>query len=246
MATQIGDRYEGGNRVLDALPLRERTEIAKLARVVHLASGDRIQHPGSDYLWVDFPIDAVLSVVATLEHGGTCEVGTIGNEGAFGIEVAFGAEVLRSTVCQVEGRVARIRRESFLRAADEYRVFERLIVRVAQAQRFFVEQQCACNAVHNIRHRCARWLLTLHYRAGRDTFELTHHFLAVMLGVRRASVSAAANALQRAGIIEYVRGRVTVLDRARLAAACCECYDTTKAVCDASLRVEDGRSDVRA
>jgi hypothetical protein len=233
------NRYSGGNRVLDALAHSDRAKIARNIRVVHFASGDFAQQPDGANAFIDFPIDAVLSIVTTMLDGSACEVGTIGNEGASGVEVAFGATLLRTTICQVEGDIARIGRVHFLAALDENRQFERLIGRVAQAQRFFVEQQCACNAVHSVDERCARWLMMIHQRVHRDTFSLTHDFLSVMLGVRRATVSRSAMKLQDAGIITYRRGIVKVLSSRRLARACCECYDATRNVFDSSLLTMD-------
>jgi len=231
--------YSGGNRVLDALPQSDRAKIARHIRVIRFASGDVAQQPEGANTFIDFPIDAVLSIVTTMLDGSACEVGTIGNEGASGVEVAFGATLLRTTICQVEGDIARIDRVHFLAALGENRQFERLIGRVAQAQRFFVEQQCACNAVHSVDERCARWLMMIHQRVRRDTFSLTHDFLSVMLGVRRATVSGAAMKLQDAGIITYQRGSVKVLSARRLASACCECYDATRNVFDSSLLTTD-------
>jgi DNA-binding transcriptional ArsR family regulator len=233
------NRYSGGNRVLDALPQSDRAKITRHVRVVHFASGDVAQQPDGANTFIDFPIDAVLSIVTTMLNGSACEVGTIGNEGASGVEVAFGATLLRTTICQVEGDIARIDRVHFLAALDENRQFERLIGRVAQAQRFFVEQQCACNAMHSLDERCARWIMMIHQRVHRDTFSLTHEFLSMMLGVRRATVSRAAMKLQDAGIITYRRGSVNVLSARRLASECCECYDATRNVFDSSLLTTD-------
>jgi hypothetical protein len=231
--------YSGGNRVLDALSRNARAKIVSHVQLVHLASGDIAQQPEGDNTSVDFPINAVLSSVTTMLDGNTCEVGTIGNEGASGVEVAFGATLLRTTICQVEGDIARIGRVDFLAAVDADRQFKRLIGRVAQAQRFFVEQQCACNAVHSVDERCARWIMMIHHRAGRDTFSLTHDFLSVMLGVRRATVSKSAMKLQNAGIITYRRGSVKVLSVNKLGEACCECYEATKNVFDSALVTAD-------
>jgi len=239
MVQKSRDHYAGGNRVLDALPEAERARIARHACVVHFASGDIAQQPYGTNAFIDFPIDAVLSIVTTMLDGSTCEVGTIGNEGASGVEVAFGATLLRTTICQVDGDIARIGRAHFLAAIDANRQFERLIGRVAQAQRFFVEQQCACNAVHSVDERCARWIMMIHQRVQRDTFSLTHEFLSIMLGVRRATVSKAAMKLQHAGIITYRRGIVKVLSVRKLASECCECYEATKNVFDSSLVAAD-------
>ena len=247
MGEQSEIPYAGGNRVLDAFPQIVRAGIVKHVSVVQFASGDIAHQPHGINAFVDFPIDAVLSVVTTMLDGNTCEVGTIGNEGASGVEVAFGATVLRTTICQVEGAIARMDRAHFLAAIDANCRFERLIGRVAQAQRFFVEQQCACNAVHSVDERCARWIMMIHHRVQRDTFSLTHEFLSVMLGVRRATVSSAAMKLQRAGAITYQRGSVSIVNVAKLAHACCECYEATRNVFDSALVTSDSPlSDVAA
>jgi hypothetical protein len=235
--------YEGGNRVLDALPVHERTNLVKHIRMQAFASGDIVQEPGGDVSYIDFPIDAVISVVTVLLDGNTCEVGTIGNEGAAGIDVAFGSTLLRTTVCQVAGQIARLPRRAFLATVDSSRTFSRLIGRISQAQRFFVEQQCACNALHTVDKRCARWFMTIYQRVNRQHFSITHEFLSVMLGVRRGTVSRAAMDLQRAGIITYRRGNVEVLSVAKLAAACCECYDATRNVFDSSFTANDELSE---
>ncbi len=210
-------------------------------------SGDIAQRPQSENAFIDFPINAVLSVVTTMFDGSTCEVGTIGNEGASGLEVAFGATVLRTTICQVDGAVARVGRAHFLAAVDASLGFERLIGRIMQAQRFFVEQQCACNAVHSVDERCARWIMMIYQRVQRETFSLTHEFLSVMLGVRRATVSSAAMKLQQAGAITYRRGTVTVVNADTLARSCCECYAATRNVFDSAfVAAEKPLSDVAA
>ena len=239
MSEKSGNHYAGGNRVLDALPPVELAKIARHIRVVHFASGDIAQQPEGANSFIDFPIDAVLSIVTTMRDGNTCEVGTIGYEGVSGVEVAFGATLLRTTICRAEGDIARIGRVHFIAAIDANRQFERLISRVAQAQRFFVEQQCACNAVHSVDERFARWIMMIHQRVRRDTFSLTHEFLSVMLGVRRATVSKAAMKLQDAGIITYRRGSVKVLSVRKLANACCECYEATKNVFDSAFAAAD-------
>ena len=236
---QSADRYAVGNRVLDALPLADRAKIIRHMRVVRFESGDIAQQPEDTDSSIDFPIDAVLSVVTTMLDGNTCEVGTIGNEGASGIEVAFGSTLLRTTVCQVDGDIARVDRVHFLAAVAENAQFERLIGRVAQAQRFFVQQQCACNALHSVDERCARWILMIHQRVHRESFALTHEFLSIMLGVRRATVSNAAMKLQDAGVITYHRGIVKVLSVRKLESACCECYEATRNVFESALVAAD-------
>jgi CRP-like cAMP-binding protein len=224
------DRYSGGNAVLDALPPGDASRTARVTSVVKLGIGDVLQIPGQRGAFVLFPIDAVLSVVATLQNGDTCEVGTIGSEGVSGADVAFGAPALRTTVCQVAGRAGRMAINDFLAVVAGSASFESALRATDAARVFFIEQQVICNTVHPIEERCARWLLNVADRVSRPTFALTHDFLAIMLGVRRASVSEAAADLQRSGAITYHRGIVTILDRALLESRSCECYGETKRV----------------
>jgi Crp-like helix-turn-helix protein len=227
--------YEGGNRLLDAIPSGERAEVVGAVEVVAVESGTVTHAPDVSYDWVVFPIDAVLSVVTTLEDGETAEVGTVGNEGASGVEIAFGAPVLRKTICQVEGRIARMQTTAFLDAVDRSAGLDALVRSTEKARMFFVEQMIVCNTVHKLEQRCARWLLLVADRAAREEYRLTHDFLSIMLGVRRATVSDAAKSLHDAGSIEYMRGRVRILDRAILESQSCECYKLAAGVFDAAL-----------
>ncbi|MEA2786842.1 MAG: hypothetical protein QOF71_2946 [Candidatus Eremiobacteraeota bacterium] len=227
--------YEGGNRLLDAIPSDERAEVVGAVEVVGIESATVTHAPDVSYDWVVFPIDAVLSVVTTLADGETAEVGTIGNEGASGAEIAFGAPVLRKTICQVEGRIARMSTMAFLDAVDRSAGLDALIRSTEKARMFFVEQMIVCNTVHKLEQRCARWLLLVADRASREEYRLTHDFLSIMLGVRRATVSDAAKSLHDAGAIEYARGRVRIVDRAILESEACECYKLAARVFDAAL-----------
>jgi hypothetical protein len=228
--------YEGGNRLLDAIPSNERADVVGAVEVVAVESGTVTHAPDVSYDWVLFPIDAVLSVVTTLEDGETAEVGTVGNEGASGVEIAFGAPVLRKTICQVEGRIARMQTTAFLDAVDRSAGLDALIRSTEKARMFFVEQMIVCNTVHKLEQRCARWLLLVADRAAREEYRLTHDFLSIMLGVRRATVSDAAKSLHDAGSIEYIRGRVRILDRAILESQSCECYKLAAGVFDDALK----------
>ncbi len=232
----ISWNYESGNRLLDALPRDERTDIVRALEMIALESGTVTHAPDVSYDWVVFPIDAVLSVVTTLADGETAEVGTVGNEGASGVEIAFGAPVLRTTICQVEGHVARMRTAAFLNAINRNAGLEALICSTEKARMFFIEQMIVCNTVHKLEQRCARWLLLVADRAAREEYRLTHDFLSIMLGVRRATVSEAAKSLHDAGAIEYVHGRVRILDRAILESQVCECYKAAADIFDAALK----------
>jgi CRP-like cAMP-binding protein len=228
-------KYDSGNRLLDALPLEERNDLLGQLDVVTLKSGEVTHTPGESYDWVLFPVDAVLSVVTTLAQGETCEIGTVGNEGISGVEVAFGAPVLRTTMCQVPGRAARIRTPEFLEAIERNPGLDALVRSAEKARMFFVEQMVVCNTIHTLEKRFARWLLLMDDRANRDEYPITHDFLSIMLGVRRPTVTEAAMHMQDAGAIAYVRGRVRIVDRPLLESRSCECYAATTEVFDAAI-----------
>lgn len=218
-----------GNRLLDSLPLSDRADLEGDLTTVTLEAHDNTQTAGSTVRFVDFPVDAVLSVVATLENGDDIEVGTIGNESFVESDAALDSKLAqRTSFCQVRGSVRRMSIGRFEARMAGSGTFARSMRRSVRATLFNAQQFAACNVKHSILQRCARWLAMTHDRVGTGGFVLTHEFLAIMLGVRRASVSEAAEALQALGAIAYQRGAVEVLDRALLNAAACECYEACK------------------
>jgi CRP-like cAMP-binding protein len=170
----------------------------------------------------------VLSLMSVFEDGTTAEMATVGREGVVAVGSLLGGETaLGRYVVQMAGSALAIdgpRFSAVLRESPKLRAACN-----AYAQAFFAQllQNVACNAVHTVEERCARWLQTSHDRCG-DTFPLTHELLAEMLGVRRSTVTLVASALQKAGLIQYRRGVVTVLDRPGLATAACECYQAIR------------------
>ena len=212
------------NRVLRALPPEEYEWIAKLLEPIDLPLGVILAEPEQPLNDVYFPETAIVSVVNLMADGGVVEVGTIGREGLVGLSVFLdGGATPSRTLVQLAGGALRMSAESFV-AAGERPALRHLLHRYTHAYLTQVAQTAACNRMHDIRQRCARWLLMTHDRADAVTFSMTQEFLSFMLGVRRAGVTEAAGALQSEGLIRYVRGRVTVLDRAGLEAASCECY----------------------
>jgi CRP-like cAMP-binding protein len=136
---------------------------------------------------------------------------------------------------QVEGDAWRLSAETFRQLVDERPILRRTLLRYTQYLLDSVSQSVACNRIHTLEERAARWLLMTHDRVQGATFELTHEFLSQMLGVRRAGVTVAMGALQAAGIVRYMRGRLTVLDRPRLEEASCSCYAITRSALDRLL-----------
>jgi hypothetical protein len=232
--------YLCGNRLLDARPNRDRERTAAGMHVRTLNRRDFAHESGEPFGHVDFPIDAVLSVFANFVNGDVCEVGTVGCEGFLEAEAALEVDAARRpSSCQVAGRVVRMPIETFRHELRSSAPFARIVRRNVSARLFSAEQFTACNVKHVLLERCARCILMTRDRVGRDEFALTHDVLATMLGVRRASVSVAAETLQQRGAIRYRRGIVVVSDADLLSAAACECYETSKHAFERSLRDDD-------
>jgi CRP-like cAMP-binding protein len=178
----------------------------------------------------------VASLVNTMQNGAAAEVGTIGNEGMVGLPLLFGEnEAPNSVYIQVPGSGLRMSATIFQAELDRSVSLRRVMLRYAHAMFNQVAQSAACAHFHPLEPRCCRWLLMTHDRMLSDEFLLTHEFLSMMLGVRRAGVTEAAGALQRAGMIRYRHGKVTILDRDALEERSCECYAVTKAEFDSLL-----------
>jgi CRP-like cAMP-binding protein len=200
---------------------------------VPLLLRDTLHHPGDPIARVYFPLRGWVSMLAPLENGDVAEVGLIGNEGMIGFPLALDAthDDLEAMV-QGEGTALAMRAADFRAALGVDAVLRRLMLRYTHAYLIQVSRTAACNVHHLVEERMARWLLMSHDRAEGDTFVMTHEFLGMMLSVRRASISVAAGALQKAGLIHYERGTVTVTDRPGLENASCECYGIVRRAFD--------------
>jgi len=169
------------------------------------------------------------SLVNTMANGQAAEVGTIGNEGLVGLPLVFGDDRAPTSVyVQVPGVGLRMRAAPFTKEMARGGSMRTVMLHYAHAFFNQVAQSAACNHFHSLEQRCCRWMLMTHDRMHSDQFLLTQEFLAMMLGVRRTGVSAAASTLQRAGLIRYKRGNVTIIDRRGLIRRSCECYGVSK------------------
>lgn len=217
------------NRLLAALPPDELERLRPELSETGLDHYRKLELPGAPATHVYFPWGGVCSMTTVMRDGRMVEVGTIGNEGMVGMSVYFGGmltEVL--TVVQIPGPGAHVMRAGRFAAEMERRgPFYELIRRYSQALLAMMMQSVACNGLHAVDQRCARWLLMSHDRAGAS-FVLTQEHLAAMLGVRRSSVSEVAKRLQAQGLMKYVRGRITILDRRGLEKLTCECYGVVR------------------
>lgn len=212
------------NRLLAALPSAELERLMPSLESVPLTDGMPIYEPHEPITRIYFPIDGIISLVSEMEEG-TVEVGTIGREGMTGLPLVLRATTMPSRAfVQVPGHAYCMRDDDFLAAMQGSATFERLLFRYALALFDQAAQHAACNRLHTLEERCARWLLMTHDRVDGDVLLLKQQFLAEMLGVHRPAVTIAAGALQKAGVIRYSRGKVTVLDRDALERSACKCY----------------------
>jgi CRP-like cAMP-binding protein len=227
-AADEGPQLDGrGNRLLEALPARERDRLSGMFEIEDWAMKERLMEAGERIHSVYFPLTAVVSLLTTLDEGEGVEIATVGNEGMIGVPVFLGAETLgtRDLVqTQVPGTALRADAAAFLREAQDGSAFRGIVQRYVQAYLRQVSQQVACNGLHPVVERCARWILLTHDRVGADEFPLTQEFLSQMLGVRRATVTVAAGTLQSARFVRFDRGRIRILDRKGLEGSACECY----------------------
>jgi CRP-like cAMP-binding protein len=213
------------NRLLRALPPDVSETLGRRLEVLDMEVRHSVFEPDRPSQHVYFPLSAVISVVAKMGEGVAVEIATVGREGIVGLEVFLGGgQTPASAYCQVAGRTARIGADAFREVVRDSAPLTTVLLRYTQATLTQVGQSVACNRVHLLEERCARWLLMTHDRVSGDQFLLTQEFLAEMLGVRRPSVSIAASILQRAGFIRYSRGLIEILDRVGLESAACECY----------------------
>lgn len=215
------------NLLLRALPDADFQRLLPDLKTIPTTTKQVFHKHGQPIEYVYFPNGGVASITAVLSDGTMVETGTVGLEGMVGIEAFLGNDTVApgESMMQVPDTSAeQLSVLAFRREIARQGALADLIGRYAQASVAQMMQSTACNARHHIQERCPRWLLTTHDRVGTDEFQLSHEFLAIMLGVRRQSVTVVAGTLQAAGLITYHRGRVKILNRKGLEAASCECY----------------------
>lgn len=213
------------NAILACLRGKERTVALQGGEIVDFKVRQSVYQPEERINEAYFPLGAVLSVVARMQNGGMIEIGTIGREGTSAVPLLMGSETTANeSFCQVPGKAWKMTAETFRNLLAKSQVFREFLNRYLQAYVNMLGQLAACNRLHSVYERCARWLLMTEDRVGNNEFPLTHEFLAIMLGSRRSGVTVAAAVLQNAGFIHYKHGMITILDRRGLEATTCECY----------------------
>jgi CRP-like cAMP-binding protein len=225
---QVVARPAGDNSLLAILSPGDFAQICMDLEHVLFRVHDVLNEPGEEIKYVYFPTAGCVSMVQVTPDG-TVEVGTVGFEGMVGIPLLLhGTSAPTRALVQVEGEGYRMTSAAFRRTIAMSDSIYRILLRFTLAFFNQVAQSVACNRLHSLEARCARWLLITHDRVDGDSFKLTQEFLSFMLGVHRPAVTLAAGVLQKAGYIHYSRGKITITDRPGLEGASCSCYHATR------------------
>ena len=227
------------NTLLAGLPEEEFARIARDLELVQLPLGDSVCEPYIEMKHVYFPVDSIVSLLCVMENGGSAEIAVVGNEGIVGVSLFMGGETTPSrAVVQSSGYAYRLKgsllKDEFYRGGP----MQRVLLRYTQALLTQMAQTAVCNRHHSLDRQLCRWLLLSRDRLESDELVMTQELIANMLGVRREGVTEAAGDLQKAGLIAYHRGHITIKDRAGLEARTCECYAVVKKEYDRLLPID--------
>jgi len=221
----LGADEKVSNRILNALPAATLARLRPQLTREALPAARVLSRVGEPVRKLHFIERGIASLIQTMHDGRTVEVGAIGIEGVTSTSALLdGNTAILECVAQVPGDGLAIDRDILRDEMARDPALNKILHAYQNVTISQLAQTAACNRLHTLEQRCCRWLLTAHDSAGADTFELTHEFLSMMLGVRRPGVSIAMQSLQQTGLIRYSRGRITIVDRADLEQEACECY----------------------
>lgn len=211
--------------ILAALPQKERDHLRQYLSFILVKSGEVFWQPNQPITSVYFPTFGMVSLLAVMRNGATAEVGLMGSEGFVGIPIILGARHASvRAIAQTEGSGFRMGSELFRQILPETPQLERMLRHYAHTQAMQLAQGAACNCLHQVPERLARWLSMSRDRTGSEVLPLTQEFIAQMLGCRRSTVTTSIGQLQKMGVIRSEHGRVHILDREQLESRACECY----------------------
>jgi CRP-like cAMP-binding protein len=228
------------NRLLAALPPAERERIFPHLTLVSLPLGAVLYESGDTQRYIYFPVDSIVSLLYVLKNGASAEIAVVGNDGAIGVALFMGgATTTNRAIVQSAGSAYRLTGKRIEQEFARHGEMLHVLLRYTQALITQMAQTAVCNRHHSVDQQLCRWLLLSIDRLSTNQLIMTQELIANMLGVRREGVTEAAGKLQKVGVIQYRRGKITVLDRKRLEAMSCECYDVVRKETD---RLFAGRS----
>ena len=217
------------NRLLNALSHAEQETLFPHLTLVDLPLGSVLYESGTEQRYIYFPVEAIVSLLYVLENGSSAEIAVVGNDGAIGIALFMGgATTTNRAIVQSAGKAYRLGGERLQQEFARHSDLLHILLRYTQALITQMTQTAVCNRHHSIDQQLCRWLLLSLDRLPTNTLVMTQELIANMLGVRREGVTEAAGKLQRAGVIEYERGKITVIDRPQLEKMTCECYEVVR------------------
>jgi len=217
------------NHLLNVLPDPERERLTRHMVLVPMPLGKALYEPGDRLSHVYFPTTAIVSLLFVMENGASAEIAVVGNEGILGIALFMGGETTPNrAVVQSAGHAYRLSGQLLKQEFERSRVVQHLLLRYTLALLSQMAQTAVCNRHHTVDQQLCRWLLLSLDRLPANELSMTQELIANMLGVRREGVTEAAGKLQAAGLIQYSRGRITVIDRPGLEARVCECYEVVR------------------
>lgn len=224
------------NRLLASLPESDLERLASTLEPVTLKRGETIYNEGTTIDHVYFPTGALISLVASMQDGTVVEVAVIGREGMVGLPLALGTDTSpRKVVAQAPGSALRLSAEGLRREMSNGRALTDSLKRYTMVHLTQTTQWVACNRLHSLEERLARWLLASADATGSEQFELTQDFIAQMLGVRRPSVIVIVRSFEKQGMVQTSRGRIRISDRGALERAVCECYQFVRRQIDGAM-----------
>jgi CRP-like cAMP-binding protein len=236
MIQPVGSAHPGQNHLLAALPQDIQQRLFPHLEYVPMKLGKVLYEPGVTLHHVYFPTDCIVSLIYAIQSGASAEISIVGNEGLIGIALFMGGESTPSrAVVQSKGSAYRLLGQRLKDEFSRHGDLLLLMLRYTQALIMQMAQTAVCNRYHTVDQQLCRWLLLSLDRLSSNQLTVTQELIANMLGVRREGITEAAGKLQKHGVIEYSRGRITVLDRAMLEQLCCECYAVVKKETDRLL-----------
>jgi CRP-like cAMP-binding protein len=226
----------GENRLLRQLSPTALSQIKPLCTQTMLSTGAILHYPGAPIEHVYFPTSGLVSLLAIMQTGQAIETAVIGREGVVGAAAASeGSDSFSQAMVQIEGSALRIGAARFVMVLEASKEFKSLVNRFQSVVVLQAHQSAACHAFHTVEARLCRWLLQAADTVESETVRLTQEFLSHMLGCQRTSVTLAAHALQKSGLIRYTRGKIVILDRAALEECACECYGVLRREIDKAV-----------